>query len=776
MSFGIFTEERLGEETGRIITFLITMVSMIIGYTQIPFLPTPLPVIIGFLVAYTIYKKKVIGSISGSMLISLGVFYHLSRLGFFQLFTSPLKNVVLMTILFAPFLICPVTFTTNLQIIAMDMGIIAVSLLFFKQTFFLAIPLLLVFATVYKGKGIVYSFIYYIFMSMPLQLMQYLKTYTKGAVPPLYTPLDIIHEDLQSALSTVSVRELSKVINTITGFANPEVMIGVRRAAVRSFVNSLPGIALFFIIMSGMLSVLAILNMKMPDPVKQNVVPGKYMNVMLYTLPIIAAAITNGVFFIAINSLQAPLNYQATVNRSILLGSTTFTVLFSAPVSLSKYFMDVKEVKVSRRESVKKLSTRHLGKMKRYIRIVDGLGNPVPENFIELRAKMLITRDELEDMNRNSRDAETELTRIDDMLLRLVKVLNDDMEQYESHLNVALKDYYIKEKFEYLESISELTGLGIDIEAPQIPEMVNGSTLEEKVHAINEVIASGHTVVKRLIETSDIIYEIISSLFEPNLPRSSATLTISREKIEEDEPWVIVDAILVSLKNWERQYSADIVKATRPINESMETILELRNREGMLRPLIGEDFDEIERLSQQMTEKSYSAAGDDLNVLRVIQIRDTIFRTVTVVGGIIRVLYTQILQLEESIESLLPREDYEWNRNTTLNYRMKQSLDVIDHYDRYEIDDIVSQLYRVLSYIEEAVETIEYYSERREMLLNYTVFSRKISRIIAEKGEVTLDELGVSEKYGREYLKLFYRTSGEFRLEETQDALRRSSS
>ena len=81
--------------------------------------------------------------------------------------------------------------------------------------------------------------------------------------------------------------------------------------------------------------------------------------------------------------------------------------------------------------------------------------------------------------------------------------------------------------------------------------------------------------VEALIDTSDKIYEIISSLFEPNLPKDSATLTISREKLEEDEPWVIIDAILISLKNWEKQYSDDIVNATRPINDSVETVVQL---------------------------------------------------------------------------------------------------------------------------------------------------------------------------------------------------------
>ena len=62
------------------------------------------------------------------------------------------------------------------------------------------------------------------------------------------------------------------------------------------------------------------------------------------------------------------------------------------------------------------------------------------------------------------------------------------------------------------------------------------------------------------------------------------------------------------------------------------------------------------------------------------------------------------------------------------------------------------------------------------MLLNYPVFQKKITRILEQKGEVKLNELGVSEKYGREYLKMYLRTTySPLMLEETADSLRRSN-
>jgi len=395
MSFALFMDGDFSERTGKLVTFAVTMVSMALGFTLIPLLPPPLPIIIAFLVAYAVFKDKMYGAMAGSLIISLGLFYHLSRIGFFQLIDDPVRNTILMAILIAPFVICPATFNNNLQIIAMDMGIIAVSLLFFRSTFYLAIPLILVFATIYKGRGIIFTFVYYAVVSLPLQVMQYLKTYQEGAVPPLYTPLDIIYHDIQSQLNTISLDTLKRVFNTITGIMEPDVVLNGETRALASFINSIPGMMLFFVIMSGLISVIAIMNMRMPDPVSKAAIPGKYVDILVYVLPIAAAAITNLAFFLAIDKLQAPLAFQATVDQSILVGSTTFTILFSAPVAFSKYILDLKEVRATRSRALVEMTSEMLEKMEEYNAIIGGLGTPAPESLMDLKTKMLIVEDEV---------------------------------------------------------------------------------------------------------------------------------------------------------------------------------------------------------------------------------------------------------------------------------------------------------------------------------------------------------------------------------------------
>jgi hypothetical protein len=71
-------------------------------------------------------------------------------------------------------------------------------------------------------------------------------------------------------------------------------------------------------------------------------------------------------------------------------------------------------------------------------------------------------------------------------------------------------------------------------------------------------------------------------------------------------------------------------------------------------------------------------------------------------------------------------------------------------------------------------DTIEYYNERRELLLNYSILEKKIGRILERKEEVQMDDLGVSEKISGEYLKLYLHSHfKETPLQEMGDSLRR---
>jgi len=875
MGLTIGLEDAVGEQTASLVAFLVTLASFSMGLTFIPLLPQPLPFVVAFLVAFATHQNKQVGMTLGSLLIGLGLVYHLSRIGFFNLFHGSLVKVLVLSVFIAPFALCPAMVVTNLHVIALDIGMVAACLLFFESTFYLAVPLIIVFATIYRGRGIVFSFIYYICISVPLQVIQYLKTFQVGVLPPIYTPLNLVYRDIQGSLAVFNLQELAKVWRSITliftsqgfeGFAGeaprylseglaqylkteyaayirsapqpppsapgyiheaftrllgerlptyasshlgpyldsslpafftnnldpqiwsslPEVPLQTLQAQVEELfpalfnhilqayihdatshlVNSLPGILLFLVIMVGLTSALTYANMVLPDPKTQG---GRYVNLLAYLGPVIMAGATNLAFFLSVTRLQGPLSFQAAVDQGVLVSSTLFNLAFSAPVGMVKYVSDLKEVRNLRQAHLLERCDELEDKLSWLQSVVGRVSRPIPPPLLDVRTRILISLDEVRELRALTLKA-LDISEVDQGLKR-VESLWEEVGHYYSEVDAALMDHYIRTKFEYLEALGEISDIGLTVSPRPLPEPDPSQGLESKLECIEAVVEAGRELVKELLDTSDKIYEIISSLFEPTLPRDSATLIISSEKVEEDEPWVIVDAILASLRNWERQYSADIVKATRPIKDSVEAVVRLSQREE-LRGLLGEGFQEIHRMAQRLGKTGVEEGLGGMKVLRVVLIRDTILNTIEAVSRVVGVLYNRLRELEFIISTLLPREDYEWNRNQTLAERMSQSLEVISNYEAHRIDELIGHLYRALSYIDEAVDTIQYYVEVREMLLNYPVFSKKITRLLEEEGEARLSRLGVGEKYGREYLKIYLRTTPGS-LEETAEGLRR---
>lgn len=774
MSVSLLYDPSLSKRAGRILTFVFTTVSMALAFTLIPLLPSPLPIIVAILVGYVVYLDPPMGSFVGSTTIALGLFYHLSRIGFFQLFPGPWMRLLVMVVFISPFILTSTQLIENISVVAMDVGIVAVSLLFFKSTYYLAIPVILIFATIYKNRGVIVTFTYYIIISLPLQVMQYMKTYTSGISPPLYTPLDVIYRDIQGSMSEVSLAEIMKILG-IMGRQMTDILGngGALEPALESYVNSLPGMAFFLLISAGLVSTAALITLKLPEPLKKAKLPRRYANIVIYVIPVVAASVTNVVFFALLDALQQPLAFQASVNLTIFMLSTSFTIILSIPVAYSKYMVDLRDIIADRRRELTERAGDVLTEIQRYRGFIEALGDPTPVSFSPIHTRIQIVEDELEDIIGEVSRNNTSLSEVDTMIRRVHTKLSGEATNSRWQLDVALDDYFIKIKFEYLESVNEIEELGLDIEAPIIRDFPPEAELEEKVEYINHVVESGGVLVDELISTSDKIYEIITSLFEPSLPRDSPIIQISREKKDRDEPWVIIDAIITALKNWEKQYSTEIMSSTRPIRDSVEAVIELSEREDEFLPVLGDRFNQIRTLVEGLEVKDLGGE-EEMKVLKVILIRDAIFATVEVVAQVIGVLYDYLKEMEADIDALMPMADYEWNKNLTLVDRMNTSLGVIRNYETHEINEIVNHLYRTLSYIDEAMDTIQYYKERKELLLNYQIMEKKMTRILKEKDEVNLGELGVSEKFGREYIKLYIRGHyNETPLEEVSDTLRR---
>lgn len=756
MSLPPFIDENLTQRGTDILIFIVTMVAMGMGMSSIPLLPAPLPLILAFLIAFTAYKDPKSGTLTGSFIIGFGLIYHLSRINFFQLFPLDIK-LSLIVLIFLPFMLMPTALEEYMDVLSVDLGIIASCLLFSYSFFYLAIPLILIFATIYRKGKLGLTIGYYVFISIPLQIMQFLKTFQPGELPPLYAPLNTIYLDIQESMSKVSLTELAQVLRTISMQITESVQPSeLMREALLRYLDSLPGMIFFLFIISSLISATAFFTLKIPDVLRGLRLPDRYLEIINIILPSITASITNIFFFSFLVGLQSPLAFRTDVNQTTVFSGLVFTLALSIPISVSQYMINLRNILQKRAEQLEMITRRLLTELKKNLGLVNKLHSPLPDQVSEIRNRMLITKDELEYTLDRSFDKTADLKELNEQYNYVNNTLRKRVHAFPEQLDLAVEDQFVKIRYEYLQLINMIKELGFQIEVQEIPSEESRRSLESKIDGIEKIHKAGRVATRKLIQEAEEIYKIISSLYDPSLPEVSPTIQISKQKVEEDEPWIVIDALLQSIKNWERQYAEQIDSSIKQISSSVSRTADLAERREELWPLIGPDYKDVEMLADRIQQTEIEQDSDEYKVLRVIRIRDAIYASTKAVGKILQVLYQKLKGLEEEVEQLIPVDDYRWNSNITLLDRMETSLDMILKYENYRLDEILENLYRSNSQIEEALETMKYYNERREMLLNYGILERKIEKVYNQKEKVEIRDLPVEEKYAEEYLKLYY--------------------
>ncbi len=118
------------------------------------------------------------------MVVGLGLVYQMSRIDLIsQISPVPLYCTLIIVVIPTLFFILPIIFYRFEDAIAISLGIIAATLLLFVDVYYFAIPLILVAAVLYKETKLGLTVTYYILISLPLQIMQYLD-YVLGLTNP----------------------------------------------------------------------------------------------------------------------------------------------------------------------------------------------------------------------------------------------------------------------------------------------------------------------------------------------------------------------------------------------------------------------------------------------------------------------------------------------------------------------------------------------------------------------------------------------------------------
>ncbi len=757
-------ERALKQTSLRILTFIVTFAGMMLGLSLMPLLPQPLPTIISFLIAFvTFMNHGRTGMSIGSLLVGLGLIYHLSRTNIIsQMSMVPLVRELVIIILLFPFVALPFLFHRYEDVIAINLGIIAAMLLFFSQTYYFAIPLILIAAVLYKKTKLGLTVSYYVLISVPLQIMQYLKYVLSlsniywwedpAADPFLYVPLTDVLKDMQASMAQIRLIEATKVVETIAGQVtfSPDVHLAQTTEAILTrYFDSLPGIVLFLVIVIGLVSATAFM--------AQALMTKSYTMHAEILLPAMTAASATALFFLFLIGLQGPLAFRAKIDSSQMIFGILATSIFTIFASILNYApkkratMEMRSMMIM--EKAKELARARLQVLEWSLKKVK---NSIPLDISSTEGKMLTIKDNLNDILSKTSAGLYDSAELDEKLNELDKKINNEIDNLMSKLNVSLEEYQIYVNGEYSTWIGKLADIGLEVKTTVKTDFQKELPLEMRINRIKEVLEGGRSLVTEVIQVAEQIYAIIRSLYDPKLPEESLTITFVKKNLDEKTtPWISIEALFTSLNNWEKQYSAEISKSVEYLQKSLTSIVNLSNQSERLL-VLGDNLSKLMDYAKMAEEIKISIEKKPLNVMNVMIIGDVLQSSLSIARDVLSILYEELKSNEESIESLLFTKDYLWEKNVTLREQMTSEMNVIFNSSKYELKQVLEHLPKSLSYIDECIGTIAGYNEIKELLLHYPIAEISIEDLLRQKKHISAHDLPFEPKHAEEYLRLFY--------------------
>ncbi len=192
----------------------------------------------------------------------------------------------------------------------------------------------------------------------------------------------------------------------------------------------------------------------------------------------------------------------------------------------------------------------------------------------------------------------------------------------------------------------------------------------------------------------------------------------------------------------------------------MTPIAGLSSQSEVLPPVFGENTPKVlgyaKKAEAMKANAEMRAEKEELDILDVIALKDDVQGFLSISNDVLSMLYTGLVSDEEAIDRLLPTKDYLWEKNSTLRERLKKVTEILANPSNYKINQIMENLPQYLSYVDEAVQTLAVYSERKEFLLNYPLAEAAIEEQLKAKERLTPKDLPFQPVFAAEYLRLYY--------------------
>ena len=733
----------------------ITLASMLLGLSIMPLFPQPLPAILAFLIAFVTYKKPRIGMPIGGLTIGLGLMYNLAQLNFISMLGSTeMREAFVFVILFV-FTALPVIFHSRRAVISINLGIIAAILLFFSQTYFLAIPLIFTSIALFKKISFL-TVVYYTFISVPLQIMQYLNLVLPierwdwwiepGTSPPIYVPLTEIFKNVQESMLQFRLYDTSKIVYSISDqiTLDPPEMAHTVQEMISHYFDSMPGIVMFLFMVVGI--VMAFVFFTRTFLSKSNISNGERL------LPTLTATIGVALFLILATSLQGALAFRVDINGAQVALATFATLLFTLPTLMLDYTPKRRATVDMIMEKAKELRS----KLAVFEDDLDEVKRNLPISTGQFEVKTMMVRDRLNDVLSKATMRLENASEIDKIFSE-IDSLSKEIDKLADELNVAVGEYQVFVNCEYSKWHGMFKDIGLENEITAKTSFQQAETLGARIEQIKEVLEAGGSLANEIIKVAEQVYDVIRSFYDPGLPEESQSIAFAQKKLDaKATPWMALDALFNALNNWNKQYKVQISRSIGHLQTALACIADLNTETGKLQFVLGDDFPRMMENVRKAENVKIDIKKRALNAVNALTVKGVFHSSLGIARDVLSILNEKLKSEEKAILSLAPSDEFYWERNDVLRKRLASAVETTSKTSDVKLSEVLASLPRFLGYVNESIDTIAVYNHTEELLLNYPIVERAVENLLKEKKHVSAEDLPFESKYAEEYLKLFY--------------------
>jgi hypothetical protein len=748
-----------------------------------------LPIVISFLIGFLAFKNPKLGMIIGSFLVGVSLIYHLASIDFISGLAhgenAPAIRLLFILVVLGFFIFAPAGTKTHEEAIAIAIGIMASMLLFSPVTYYLAVPLILMFSVLFKRKQLVLTLAFYLMISFPVQTMQYVYDYNQLPIPDRDKPGEhglypLLYGNLTYQFKPIEPFDLGGIANATKKIS--ENVVGEYNAtvgeAIDKYIYNLPGITTFLVVVFGLISTSAFATITFLRILKRIEHTRKYARYVEIFLPTITAVVFIQIFWFLSLALRAPLSIAVKIDPMAMVVGTIAIVSVTLPFSAINHILRVQALIEELSRNLLEKTQKMLSLLQTFKEKLKTVKSNVPIPISPIEGKVSLIEDKLTEISSRASKKTYDLPTIYEKLEEMEKV-NGEIGTLSTDLNVSLEEFYTRMSYEFLGWLEKLKDL--EIEAEKNIEIANANdfrsmTIEARVDVVKNVLEAGRLLTREVLGLFKEIYSMIRSIYDQKLPVESSTEKFAQHTLEEETlPWIALESLLAALQNFERQYGSEVSKSIQNLQSSLSSIVNLGVQGEMLLPILGDDaVRQMLDLAKKGDEIIKKTEKKKTSIMKVTLVKEALQSTLGVSAGILQTLYAELDKKEKMIESLLPTREYEWGKNTFIREKLETVIDIISNPSKHNLDVVMDNLYKSLAYIETCIDTISAYSEEQELLLNYPIAELVIENILEREDQVTAGDLPFKFEYAREYLRLYSRQKyAEVSFDDSSNILRK---